>query len=95
MRKAAGLPDNFRVHGLRHNFAGRLVSNGVDFYTVGCLLTHKQTSTTARYAHLSDQRVDRPLNSAQYKEDPYNNCTGREACHRGDLLQHLRSSFRV
>ncbi|MBF0497737.1 MAG: site-specific integrase [Deltaproteobacteria bacterium] len=56
-RKAAGLPENFRVHGLRHNFTGRLVSNGVDFYTVGMLLTHKRTSTTARYAHLSYQRV--------------------------------------
>ncbi|MBF0526930.1 MAG: site-specific integrase [Deltaproteobacteria bacterium] len=57
IRKAADLPDNFRFHGLRHNFASHLVSNGVDLYTVGKLLTHKQTSTTARYAHLSDKRV--------------------------------------
>ncbi|MBF0528332.1 MAG: tyrosine-type recombinase/integrase, partial [Deltaproteobacteria bacterium] len=41
----------------RLHFASHLVSNGVDLYTVGRLLTHKQTSTTARYAHLSDQRV--------------------------------------
>ncbi|HYA42215.1 MAG TPA: tyrosine-type recombinase/integrase [Syntrophobacteraceae bacterium] len=57
IRKAAGLPADFRFHGLRHNFASHLVSNGVDLYTVGKLLTHKNTSTTQRYAHLSDQAV--------------------------------------
>lgn len=57
IRKAAGLPADFRFHGLRHNFASHLVSNGVDLYTVGKLLTHKNTSTTQRYAHLSDQTV--------------------------------------
>jgi integrase len=57
IREAAGLPANFRFHGLRHNFASHLVSNGVDLYTVGKLLTHKNTSTTQRYAHLSDQTV--------------------------------------
>lgn len=52
IRKAAGLPDGFRFHGLRHNFASHLVSNGVDLAIVGELLTHKDSKTTRRYAHL-------------------------------------------
>ncbi len=46
VRKAAGLPDSFRFHGLRHAFASKLVSSGVDLYAVSRLLTHKQISTT-------------------------------------------------
>jgi integrase len=52
IREAAGLPDGFRFHGLRHNFASCMISNGVDLSTVGALLTHKNASTTQRYAHL-------------------------------------------
>lgn len=50
----ANLPEEFRLHDLRHNFASGLVSNGVDLFTVSKLLTHKDPSTTRRYAHLSD-----------------------------------------
>ena len=57
VRKAAGLPENFRLHGLRHHFASSLVSAGVDLYTVQNLLTHKDASTTMRYAHLADQTL--------------------------------------
>lgn len=57
IRKAAGLPAAFRFQGLRHNFAGALVSNGEDLYTVGKLLGHRNTSTTQRYAHLADERL--------------------------------------
>jgi len=53
IRKAAGLPENFRFHGLRHNFASTLVSNGVDLLVVQKLLTHKDSRTTLRYSHLS------------------------------------------
>jgi integrase len=53
IRQAAGLPDNFRFHGLRHHFASTLVSNGVDLCVVQALLTHKDSRTTQRYAHLS------------------------------------------
>lgn len=52
IRKAAGLPDNFRFHGLRHHFASTLVSNGVDLCVVQALLTHKDSRTTQRYSHL-------------------------------------------
>lgn len=57
IREAAGLPDTFRLHGLRHHFASTMVSNGVDLYTVSQLLTHKDVATTQRYAHLSDQTL--------------------------------------
>jgi integrase len=53
IRKAAGLPDDFRFHGLRHHFASTLVSNGVDLAVVSKMLTHKDLTTTQRYAHLS------------------------------------------
>lgn len=52
IRKAAGLPDDFRFHGLRHNFASALVSSGVDLAVLRELLTHKDTRTSARYSHL-------------------------------------------
>ena len=52
IRKAAGLPDNFRFHGLRHHFASTLISNGVDLAVVRGLLTHKDARTSLRYAHL-------------------------------------------
>lgn len=57
IRKAAELPEGFRFHGLRHNFASQLISNGVDLAVVGKLLSHKQAQTTARYAHLRPDAV--------------------------------------
>jgi integrase len=54
IRKAAGLPATFRpLHGLRHAYASRLVSAGVDLFTVSQLLTHGSTTVTKRYAHLA------------------------------------------
>jgi len=53
IRKKANLPDNFRFHGLRHHFASTLVSAGYDLLVVQKLLTHKDSRTTQRYAHLS------------------------------------------
>jgi integrase len=57
IREAAELPEKIRFHGLRHNFASHLVSNGMDLLTVGKLLNHKDTTTTKRYAHLADEKV--------------------------------------
>jgi integrase len=52
IRQAAGLPETFRFHGLRHHFASTLVSSGVDLCVVQALLTHKDSRTTQRYSHL-------------------------------------------
>jgi integrase len=66
IRQAAGLPENFRFHGLRHNFASRLVSAGYDLLVVGKLLTHKDAKTTQRYAHLSPGALkEAALNSGE------------------------------
>lgn len=64
IRDAAGLPKDFRPnHGLRHTFASHLASSGeVDLYTLQKLLTHKSTTMTARYAHLTDAALKRGSN---------------------------------
>jgi integrase len=66
IRQAAGLPEGFRFHGLRHHFASTLVSNGVDLVIVQRLLTHKDAKTTARYAHLAPGAIkDAALKSGE------------------------------
>ena len=57
IRKAAGLPADFRFCGLRHNFAVTLVSDGVGLGIVRDLLTHKHVGTTERYAHFAPDAV--------------------------------------
>lgn len=58
IKKAVGIPQYFRCHDLRHQFATLLASSGkVDPYTIQRLLTHKDFKTTQRYAHLYDQAM--------------------------------------
>jgi integrase len=54
LRKKAGLPDDVRVHDLRHTFASIAVSRGASLPLIGALLGHGNPATTARYAHLYD-----------------------------------------
>jgi len=70
IKKAAELPSSFRLHGLRHHFASSLVSEGVDLYTVSKLLTHKNTKTTMRYAHLADQTLRDAVNLSDRLQEP-------------------------
>lgn len=66
IRKVAGLPEKYRLHGLRHKFASRLVSNGVDIYTASKLAAHKDLRTTEkRYAHLSDAALRRAASKSR------------------------------
>jgi len=62
IRKKVGL-DDVRLHDLRHTFASIAVSNGLSLPIIGALLGHKQTQTTARYAHL----IGKPLIEASEK----------------------------
>lgn len=56
IRKHASLED-LRLHDLRHSFASVGVSNGLGLPIIGKLLGHRETATTARYAHLADDPV--------------------------------------
>jgi len=57
IKQLAGLPDNFRLHALRHAFASFLVSEGVDLYIVQKLLAHKSIAMTEKYAHLANKKL--------------------------------------
>ncbi len=65
-RDRAGLPKDFRpCHGLRHTFASHLASSGkVDLFTIQQLLTHSDSTTTQRYAHLSSEALARAASVA-------------------------------
>ena len=52
----AGIED-FRFHDLRHTAASYMVMNGMSLYETATVLGHKDTQTTARYAHLSIEHV--------------------------------------
>lgn len=58
IRARAGLCD-VRVHDLRHTYASIAVMNGVDPFMLKEILGHKNLSTTLRYAHLSDDAVQK------------------------------------
>jgi integrase len=47
--------DDVRLHDLRHSFASFAVQSGGSLFLVGKVLGHKQTRTTERYAHASDE----------------------------------------
>lgn len=64
IKKAAGLPENFRFHDLRHHFASTLVSSGIPIEIVSKLLTHKDLKTTQRYAHLSPDALKQAAEKA-------------------------------
>ncbi|MGH7116872.1 MAG: tyrosine-type recombinase/integrase, partial [Stellaceae bacterium] len=51
-RAAAGL-SGVRLHDLRHSFASVGAAGGLSLPIIGALLGHRNTTTTARYAHLS------------------------------------------
>lgn len=54
IRKRAGLED-VRLHDLRHSAASDMLAAGLSLPIIGHVLGHKNTQTTARYAHLADQ----------------------------------------
>jgi len=56
IRQIAGL-QNVRPHDLRHSFASAAAADGASLQLIGALLGHKDSATTARYAHLTDDPV--------------------------------------
>ena len=56
VRHAAGLGD-VRIHDLRHSFASAVASAGGSLLMIRSLLGHKDTATSAKYAHLLEDPV--------------------------------------
>lgn len=54
--RRAGI-EGLRLHDLRHSFASRLLNRGASLEVIGGLLGHTQSSTTQRYAHLSEDTL--------------------------------------
>jgi integrase len=67
IRVTAGLPNNIRLHDLRHTFASRLVSAGRSLFEVQTLLGHSDPRVSQRYAHLSLKRAQEASNAAAFK----------------------------
>jgi len=55
IRGRAGLPDDIRLHDLRHSYASHSVMNGESVVMTGKLLGHRDPSSTERYAHLDGE----------------------------------------
>ncbi|MDP3719348.1 MAG: site-specific integrase [Acidobacteriota bacterium] len=65
IREAAGLPDDLRLYdACRHSYASvALTDHGMSLAQIGEQLGHKQSQTTARYAHLHDSAARENANA--------------------------------
>jgi integrase len=55
-RNAANMK-HLHFHDLRHSSASEMVNAGVDLYTVGAVLGHKDARSTKRYSHLATETL--------------------------------------
>lgn len=66
IRKEAGLED-VRIHDLRHSFASGALELGEDLIMIGKLLGHRDLKSTARYAHLKKEPIQRAVKGIDLK----------------------------
>lgn len=67
---AAGLPERFVFHGLRHTYASQLVQAGTPLAVVARQLGHATTDTVSRtYGHLSCESIERELEARFWSLD--------------------------
>jgi integrase len=56
LRKRAGLPEDVKLYGIRHQFGTQSVVNGVDIKTLAELMGHTTTRMTEHYTHLAGRQ---------------------------------------
>jgi site-specific recombinase XerD len=65
VRLLAGLPDDTRIHDLRHSLASDAIMDGVPLEVVGKMLGHKNYRTTQRYSHIADTALREAVNKTK------------------------------
>lgn len=61
-RSMAGLSDKVRIHDLRHTWGSMLASQGISLYEISILMQHADQRSSARYAHVSMDRLQQTSN---------------------------------
>lgn len=69
-RNKAGL-EHVHIHDLRHSAASEMINQGVDLYTVGAVLGHKDARSTKRYAHLNAETLAKAVEAIGGQKSPH------------------------
>lgn len=64
IKRLAGLPEDFRLHDLRHTYASHSIMSGETLAITGKLLGHKSARSTEVYAHLDASHLSRMADKA-------------------------------
>lgn len=76
-RRTVGLPD-VHFHDLRHSAASAMINAGVDLYTVGAVLGHRDPRSTQRYAHLNAGTLAAAVGTIGQKRPHKQGATGKK-----------------